>query len=218
MTTKLKKYLRRYTDLPALLHILETESLTLLDPENWDDKNDSYYLREYKNHKKLKSLLALCFSQISDTYHHWHVFASGTAGVCIEFHRDRLLELADRHDIRYGDVNYLTLKEARDGLCSRIALDELPFIKRKAYKPEGEFRLIWQSDNEEKAAHEFPITLDCIYRITLSPWLHTAVARSVKSVLKSRTDVKINIYRSTLISNQEWKQIGDDLLKESAHD
>src|SRR5438046_430793 len=44
MPTKLRSYLRRYTDLPALLHILRKQQITLLDPQNWDDTNDSYFL------------------------------------------------------------------------------------------------------------------------------------------------------------------------------
>jgi len=32
--------LRRYTDIPGLLHVLTYKALTLLDPSSWDDKNE----------------------------------------------------------------------------------------------------------------------------------------------------------------------------------
>ena len=50
-------YLRRYTDLPALLHLLTEQKLTLFDPKTWDDKNDAFYISLYKEKKKLKTVL-----------------------------------------------------------------------------------------------------------------------------------------------------------------
>jgi len=37
---KKEGFLRRYTDLTSLIHILSTGNLTLLDPEDWEDRND----------------------------------------------------------------------------------------------------------------------------------------------------------------------------------
>jgi hypothetical protein len=47
---------RGYSDLPALIYLLETKSLTFLDPGAWDDKNDSLFMRPYKEHRHLKCL------------------------------------------------------------------------------------------------------------------------------------------------------------------
>jgi hypothetical protein len=41
----IEKFVRRYTDIPALIHLLTEKQITLLDPDTWDDKNDSYFLR-----------------------------------------------------------------------------------------------------------------------------------------------------------------------------
>src|SRR6266702_4473708 len=76
--------LRRYTELPSLIHILKYQQLTLLNPSSWDDKNDSYFLSLYREKCALKSVLALCFTVANETYHHWRVFAPGSAGVCIQ--------------------------------------------------------------------------------------------------------------------------------------
>ena len=85
-------YLRRYTDLPALLNMLSMRQITLLDPKTWDDRNDSFFMSLYKERKKLKTLLALCFAQTPETYHHWRVFSNGSAGVCVVFDRAALLD------------------------------------------------------------------------------------------------------------------------------
>jgi hypothetical protein len=138
--TQTRDFLRRYCDLPALLYLLETKSITFLDPAQWDDKNDSFFMQLYKENRKLKSLLAICFSQETETYHHWSVFAHGSSGVCISFKKGPLLAtFEDYAEVRVGEVSYLPLNSLknRDG-----DVKDLPFMKRAPYAPEGEFRAI----------------------------------------------------------------------------
>jgi len=52
-------YLRRYSNLPALIYLLTERKLTVLDPQSWDDSNDSHYLALYRERKSLKSVLEL---------------------------------------------------------------------------------------------------------------------------------------------------------------
>jgi hypothetical protein len=54
-------------------------------------QNDSYFLRLYREQQRLKSVLALCFTEATETYHHWRVFAPGPSGVCVAFKRAELL-------------------------------------------------------------------------------------------------------------------------------
>ena len=129
-------YLRRYTDIPALIYLLNERKITLLDPQSWDDGNNSYYLSLYRAKKGLKTVLALCFSQSTETYHHWKVFAHGSSGVCIRFDRKKFLEaVADKPGIRVGNVRYLTLQEVRD---KKLRIRDLPFRKRWAFEHESE--------------------------------------------------------------------------------
>ncbi len=106
------KCLLRYTSLPVLLDILSNQELTLLNPATWDDRNDSYYIELYKKRKKLKTLLALCFTTKSETYHHWKVFSDGISGVCVQFKKEQLLEQMDSVcGIAYGDLEYPLIRE-----------------------------------------------------------------------------------------------------------
>ncbi|MFZ2974074.1 MAG: hypothetical protein WA049_15665 [Ferribacterium limneticum] len=200
--------LRRYTDLPALLHILTARRITLLDPKTWDDKNDSHFMAVYKERKKLKSLLALCFSEASETYHHWRVFSGGPAGVCIVFDKNRLLEdIARVPHVSMGSMNYLTMSEARR---KAFQVDELPFVKRYAYKPEREFRALYASPVEEIFWLDLPIRLSSISRISLSPWMHTSLSKSTAStILAINGCEKLRVSRSTLISNEQWKKLAN---------
>ena len=197
-------YLRRYTDLPALLHLLSSRQITLLDPKTWDDKNDSYFMSVYKHRKKLKSVLALCFSQSPETYHHWRVFSNGPAGVCIVFHRQALLDdLTKDPQVSVGSMNYLTMTDARK---KAFLVDELPFIKRYGYRPESEFRVLYTSATAELPALNFSIRISSIRSVSLSPWMHTTLSRSVVSAIRSVDGCnKLKVSRSTLISNEQWK-------------
>jgi hypothetical protein len=71
---------------------LLNKKIVLLNPSSWEDRNDSHYLERYKADKKLKTLVALCFSKKRETFHHWKIFSGGPAGVCVEFDKDMLLK------------------------------------------------------------------------------------------------------------------------------
>lgn len=199
--------LRRYTDIPALIYLLTKRKITLLDPKSWDDSNDSHYISLYKQRNKLKSVLALCFTESDETYHHWRVFAGGTGGVCIRFDRASLLEAFSKHDgVRFEKVQYPTLVDLRRKTPATM---DLPFIKRYAFHPEEEYRAIFESNSKELSKLDVTIPLSCISRITLSPWGHKSLSAPLKTLLKSIDGCGgLEVVRSTLIGNEEWKNIG----------
>ena len=147
--TTLKSYLRRYTNIPALICLLREQRITLLDPETWDDKNDSHFLKLYQEKNGFQSVLALCFTRTSETYRHWRVFANGSSGVCVTFKRDQLLHAVGKQTgIRCGIVKYLTLAAMRR---TKLAVRDLPFWKRYPFEHEREFRIIYESRERSRA-------------------------------------------------------------------
>jgi hypothetical protein len=206
-STRVPTYLRRYTDLPALLHLLASKQITLLDPKTWDDKNDSYFMSIYKEKKGLKSVLALCFSQSPETYHHWRVFSNGPAGVCIVFDKPKLLaDLKKEPSVATGSIDYLTMAQAKK---TAFRVNGLPFIKRHGYKPEAEFRVIYTSATKELPALNLPIQLGSIRSISLSPWMHSALSQSTADAIRAIDGCEtLKVSRSTLISNEQWKSYG----------
>ena len=200
-------FLKRYTELPYLLHLLKTKQITLVNPKLWDDKNDSHHIESYKNQKSLESVLALCLTDASETYHHWKVFSSGTAGVCIEFDKDRLLSWAKGiNGLRTGAVTYRTMNSVRG---TPPMLEELPFLKRHAFRDEREFRLIFEDKNHALPYKDVALDLGAILKIVVNPWLPKSVFESVKALVKSIEDCEtIRVLRTTLVDNEEWKRIG----------
>jgi hypothetical protein len=205
---KLPGYLRRYADIPALIHLLSSKEITLLDPKAWDDRNDSYFMSIYKNRKRFSTVLALCFSQSPETYHHWRVFSSGPSGVCVVFDRKGLLQdLGRQEGVHSGSVKYLTLQKAKK---RTFKVDELPFLKRYGFKPENEYRAIYTSKTKAETSLGIPLRLTSIRSISLSPWMNVALSSSTVTAIRAIDGCKkLRISRSTLISNDQWKRYAE---------
>jgi hypothetical protein len=136
------KFLRRYTDLTSLFYLLSTQTLTLLSPQKWEDRNDSFYLDLYKKRKQLKSLLALCFTAAPERYHLWQVFGARESGVRIRFRREDLMSEIKRYpELRVDAVDYVKLDEI-ENLSQPIG--KFPFLKRIGFQDEKEFRIIYE--------------------------------------------------------------------------
>lgn len=196
--------LYRYTSLPSLLHMLSKRELTLISYNSWPDKNDVHFLREYTKRKKNYGY-ALCFTHADETFHHWKVYSSSSAGVRITFEREELIAWAEGIiGMRADDVEYKTIEEIR---AAPPALERLPFIKRYPYRGEEEVRLLYETDVKMKDPPSFPLELGLIKRITLSPWLHDSLRPAVATVINQvAAPTTIDVSRTTILGNNEWKQ------------
>jgi hypothetical protein len=199
--------LKRYTQLPFLIHMLATRQLTLLSPSSWDDRNDAYYLERYQRESGCGSVLALCLTEASTTYHHWKVFAGGTSGVCIEFIRDRFIRWATENGIRHGPVEYFSLNQARRKPPTRATI---PFRKRHAFGDEKEFRVLYESREPSLSIKAFSLKLDTIKRIKVNPWLSEDVFDSVRKSIHGISGCEsLLVKQSHMLTNREWAGMGE---------
>lgn len=218
-----KEYLNRYTYLFYLQDILRNERLIFSIPENWEDKNDSYFIRLYKNKLKIKSLFALCFveyknaSKNAEKYHHWKIYAGNNNGVCIQFDKKNLIsqiESFDKKQIKHGDINYRNIGEIKDDIKQKKwDYKVLPFIKRKAFNDEKEYRFIYQS-TDQIMYKTITIKRDCIENIFLNPWINKDEFNLIKNMINEIEGCdKITIKQSTCLEYDDWKKAGDNISK-----
>jgi len=161
--------------------MLRNRSLTLLDPSTWDDSNDSFYISEYKRRKVLNTTLAICLSGADETYHHWKIFAGHASGVCIRLRQGMLLKaLKGVPGMTVGMMDYRKVKGARS---TALPLEEYPFVKRAAFIDEKEVRILYESATKFCTSLDVPIPLECIGRITLSPWLPKGLIGTTRGTL-----------------------------------
>lgn len=208
----LDNYIRRYTSISAVIDILRRRELPLLDPQNWDDRNDRYFMARFKEKKALGGLYALCAARCGETYHHWRVFTGTADGACIEIKRGPLEKaLSKIPGVSFDEMRYLLLNDV-DALT--IAdLDRLPFVKRIGFTAEEEYRIVYETDEPQGAAYNLEFPLGWISRIYLNPWLPDPLYQSVKQTLRALPDCgKLPILKSRLIDNARWKSAGDRVV------
>jgi hypothetical protein len=212
MVTKLDDTLKRYTSISAVIDMLCRKELALLDPQSWDDRNDRYFMALHKEYAKAKGLYAACFTQVAETYHHWRVFGGAADGACVEFRRAAFEKhIAGNPDIRAGEVKYFYIRDAES--VPKAKPDRLPFMKRKGFEPEAEYRLIATSKDEQAPALALPIDLRLIRQVFINPWLPESIYKSLKSVVSGIEGCgHIKISRSGLIDSQRWKNAGNRIV------
>ena len=209
---KLKGYIRRYLSLSAVIDTLRRRKLALLDPKDWNDRNDRHFMQLYKDAKGLSSLYAMCAAVRHETYHHWRVFTPGAEGACLELWRDPLeAALRESDSTRFQEVKYVTLPQVAQ--LSPKDLENLPFFKRKGFDAEEEYRVIAWSEEPQAVVLGFDIQLSWVKRIELNPWMPKSLFQSVKDTIKAIPGCEsIEFRQSTLIDNQQWRDAGDRVV------
>ena len=200
------RILRRYTDITSVIDILVNKKLTLVDPQFWDDKNDSYFMSIYKESKSLESLSALCFTSAAETYHHWKIFSGNNNGACVVFNTESLLsKTSNIAGIKADFIKYKTLRDLDSETL--LPIDSIPFVKRYAFRDEKEFRIIYESKTVTTPTFDLSIDITDIDRVFLSPWIHPSLVSGIKGLLKSISGCsKLKITRSTVVGNENWKK------------
>ena len=148
----------------------------------------------------------------SETYHHWRVFTGPADGVCIELARAPLEKaLGSKTELKFGEVKYLLYKDLEK--LTDKDFKKLPFVKRRGFKDEAEYRIIAEIDDKQNAAYPIDIKLDWINRITINPWLPDTISKSVIATLKEIPGCSsLAVQKSRLIDSSRWKKGGDDVV------
>jgi len=202
-----KNQLDRYTDLPFLIDILVRKKLTLNDPSFWEDKNDSLFVEKFKVKSKYRTVLAMCFATKFQKFHHWKVFTKGCNGVCIRFNKNKLIpELqSNEQNLLVDLVKYRRIADLKR---NPPGTSELPFLKRKAFSDEHEYRIIYFDKTNTLLYKQIDFSIDCIDAIIFNPWLPTLVEESITKTIKSIKGCQnLKIVKSDLFDNDSWRTL-----------
>lgn len=213
MTRALSNYVRRYTTLSSALDSLVHGKLVLLNPSSWDDTNDAHFMELYRTQARLGSVLALCCTMATETYHHWRVFTQGMEGICIEFNR-RPLEsnVLKIPELTAGPVEYMLVKDLE--LLAKKDADRLPFIKRKGYRDEREWRIVANCKKPALQTFAMDIEVAWINRIIVNPWMPPPLVGTIRDIIHGFSGCeKISVVSSRLTSSSRWKAAGEVLTK-----
>jgi Protein of unknown function (DUF2971) len=99
---------------------------------------------------KLQSVLAICFSRRRETFDHWRVFSGGASGVCIVFDNSFLQSIPNKQSYRRGNLKYHWIRDLRK---DKPEVDKWPFLKRKPFEDEREYRIIFETKTEGLRSH-----------------------------------------------------------------
>jgi len=196
--------LRRYTSLPVAIDMLVRKCATLLPYRHWVDENDRRALELYQNNLHYGFVGAMCLTQAAETFHHWQVFASGDAGVCVVFDRLTLeRHFADRMHFKARPVQYMQMREIET--IDAADLHDLPFLKRYGFRDEREFRILGYTV-EQRPSLSFEIIPGLIRRIVFSPFTHPSLVDSARIALRAIPGWSgLTVHHSKLINNETWQ-------------
>ncbi len=207
-TLRLRKYVKRYTTLSSALETLMKLKLVLLSPSKWDDSNDAFFMDLYRNHVEAQSVVALCCTMATETYHHWKIFTQGIEGVCIEFERQPLARALNAlPNVTARPVEYLKIDDLKRMTADDV--ERIPFVKRLGYRDEREWRVVAQCPDTTAEYRDVPIDLAHINRITLNPWMPPSLADNLRAIIKGIDGcARISVVASKLTNSREWKDAG----------
>ncbi|MDR1143551.1 MAG: hypothetical protein LBK77_04925, partial [Spirochaetaceae bacterium] len=177
--------------------ILENKRLVLGNTEAWEDKNDALIMEKFQHLKKAGHVLAICFNGGDETIHHWRFFDRDRSCCRITFNGSLYTKLSRRKDLITGEMQYLNLNELRG--IKTIAIDALPFFKRKQYAVEEEYRAVYAGPEPEKTVAVSPKDID---HITITDKMPDPLFNHYKGFIKENYGIKV--YRTTVTQNRDW--------------
>ena len=113
--------------------------------------------------------------------------------------------LRGKPGVSMGYVQYLTTKDLEQ---ARPSLNELPFLKRRQFADEQEFRFIYEDASKTLELKDYLLDLNSIYRVILSPWLPHTAFESLRDVVHGLPGCSsVRVRRSNVVDDPKWKDL-----------
>lgn len=213
--------LNHFTDYETVKKILENGMRFSKTFDGWEDRNDAELIELYNEHNPERKAAVLCFLNDDESIYHWVYFTNGHTSeevCCMEFDKNKLLEIAKQCGCECREVQYDTLKEV-----SFEEKFELLFTKRWPYRSEREFRIVRFYAENDSSELFLPIK-DAVTKITLSGKLSKEEKDRRTKELKEEFGATCGVNQSSVFRNVKWIQcarqlypsvtVGDILLED----
>jgi len=197
-----------------LWELLEKEEIYLNYnyESDWEDKNDVELIKIYKDINNIEKLGVSCLTTGRDRYHFWKIYGGEREGVCLWFDKvDLMKDIKKDKKLLWNKVDCYNENEFKE----KRTIPKLPFIKRKQYEDEKEFRVFREhkrGDTSEAKGIKF--TPKSLKRIYLNSWLdqnpYAAVKSKINEKLRGRYEVEL-IQQSKILEYPKWINIAKEL-------
>jgi hypothetical protein len=195
------KYLKHYTSLSNLKKILGRGYLLLGSAESWEDRNDAASVEAFCRLKGQGiEARVICLAEDEEVITHWKTYAS--KGCCIQFNTGVLLNYLEKlgTDFLHDFVDYKPMEELTAGFLGKLPLDKFPFLKRRAYECEREYRVVWFGKKREVKNARIPLEKGIVAYITLAPDLPNR--EKIQKSLEKKYGIEVKLSRIT--KNDDW--------------
>ena len=194
-----------YTSLSKLVSILEQDKLEFGDPAGWEDKNDAASVEAYRRTSGAERIRVLSLASGDEQIHLWFEYAHKEYGACIHFKTPALLAALKKEKrficgpIRYTPRDKLSAQE----LKAHTPV-EWPFIKRRPYENEQEYRVLWTGGPDETPP-AIPLA-GLLDSITLAPGLPSPCNTVLQKMLSANYAEKyrLKVQSSRLLNSPDW--------------
>lgn len=212
--------LYRYMPLIQLISIIESSSITLLNPAVWPDKTEGGWVERLFGEEGILpgvTARAICLTRESYSEALWHVYAKTGPVIRVRIGLDVLLADCLKYAKRKGgkfylsDVRYQTSSEMRDALQEHEELDHsstaatLLSLKRRAFSYEREVRLAWFTRAYAPEQVTIPVSVESlISQLLVSPYADGWVVDALSSLVNETYGFDWSVEKSSLDRAPNW--------------
>lgn len=146
-----KNQLKHYTSVSTLYKILDS-GFMFQDGKSWDDDNDRYTLQMYRDYISPQNVLALCFCDGAGNAYHWTALGKIDSNdpyseikCSIVLNKDTFL----KHIDSVNGISHHEMMYCKNNQVAEHQMEDLPYLKRKEFSVENEYRVIYMGDKSE---------------------------------------------------------------------
>lgn len=204
------KSIYRFMHFEYLLDLLKNHRLPLINPSEWEDKNDVFASKLSCKDNEMIGICCFTLSK-SNSIYRWSKMAPNNLCVRVEFDMDKIKASLSQKMVM-KEVQYKSVEELQSDI---IEIKDCPFIKSKPFKQENEIRIVaYKSVADENKFVKIVdylsgVPSDAVNNIRFSPFLDQKMFRLVRELLRKNLVANnwknVKISQSRILDKEKWE-------------